>query len=253
MIDRFANRHWVTLFLGMAVAVCSWSAEVIVAVAANFTVPMKHISQQFEQETGHQVVLAFGSTGKFYAQIKQGAPFHVLVAGDQITPSRLVDEQVAVKGTQFTYAIGELVLWSAVSNLLGRTRETLIARDFNRIAVANPKLAPYGRAGYQVLQRLGLLEVVRDRLVQGENISQAYQFVATENAELGFVALSQVLSANSTSEESFWRVPQAYYEPIKQDAALLNKGLDNPAAGALLDYLRGDKARKIIRSFGYKY
>lgn len=227
------------------------AAEVHVAVAANFTAPMKQIEQAFEQDTGHKALLAFGSTGNFYAQIRNGAPFEVLLAADDETPLKLEQARAAVKGTRFTYATGKLVLWSRLAGLVDDKGEVLRAGKFDRIAIANPKLAPYGAAAVQTLEKLGLMNSLQPKIVQGDSIAQAYQFIATGNAPLGFVALSQVLLDGSIRQGSGWVVPANLHAPIRQDAVLLQKGRDNAAAKALLAYLKGDKARAIIRSYGY--
>lgn len=226
---------------------------VSVAVAANFTAPMQKIAAVFEQDTGHKAVLSFGSTGKFYAQIKNGAPFQVLLAADDETPGRLGTEGLAVAGTQFTYAIGRLVLWSKQPGLVDDKGEVLRTGRFERLAMADPRLAPYGAAAVDSLTQLGLLPGLQARLVQGESIGQAYQFVATGNAVLGFVALSQVTTDGRLTEGSAWVVPANLHTAIRQDATVLASGKDNPAAAALMVYLKGDKARAIIRSFGYEF
>jgi molybdate transport system substrate-binding protein len=225
--------------------------EVQVAVAANFTAPMQQIAAAFEKESGHKVLTSFGATGKFYAQIKNGAPFEILLAADDETPLRLEKEGAALAGSHFTYAIGKLVLWSAKPGYVDDKGEVLKKGDFKHLSLANPKLAPYGAAGVEALKKLNLYSSVEARLVQAENITQAQQFVATGNAELGFVALSQVYKEGKLSEGSAWIVPENLYEPIRQDAVLLDKGKGKPAAEALLKYLKGDKARAVIKSFGY--
>lgn len=226
---------------------------VSVAVAANFTAPMQKIAAVFEQDTGHKAVLSFGSTGKFYAQIKNGAPFQVLLAADDETPRRLGTEGLVVAGTQFTYAIGRLVLWSKQPGLVDDKGEVLRTGRFERLAMADPRLAPYGAAAVDSLTQLGLLPGLQARLVQGESIGQAYQFVATGNAVLGFVALSQVTTDGRLTEGSAWVVPANLHTAIRQDATVLASGKDNPAAAALMVYLKGGKARAIIRSFGYEF
>ena len=228
------------------------AAEVSVAVAANFTAPMQRIARAFEQDTGHTALLAFGATGKFYAQIKNGAPFQVLLAADDETPVRLEREGLALVATRFTYAIGRLVLWSKQPGLVDDKGEVLRKGAFAHIAIANPALAPYGAAASETLDKLGLLAALKPRMVQGENIAQTYQFVATGNAELGFVALSQVMSEGRISEGSAWLVPVSLHAPIRQDAVVLSTGKDKPAALALAAYLKGEKARAIIRAFGYE-
>ncbi len=233
-----------------AVAMCAAQAgEVQVAVASNFTAPMQAIGETFESDTGHKAKLAFGSTGKFYAQIRNGAPFDVLLAADDETPARLVQEGAA--SSRFTYAIGTLVLWSSKPGFVDAKGEVLRRGQYGKLALANPKTAPYGRAAIETLARLGALSAAQSKLVQGENIAQTFQFVASGNAELGFVALSQVMKGGKVQQGSAWLVPAEMHEPIRQDAVLLSAGRANIAAQALLDYLKGDKARQVIRSFGY--
>lgn len=225
---------------------------VSVAVAANFSVPMKKISTEFEKTSGHKVALSFGSTGKFYAQVKAGAPFEVLLAADDETPGKMEQEGLAVKGSRFTYAIGELALWSAKEAVVDSSGDILKRGSFEHLAVANPRLAPYGAAGVQALQALGVYDAIAPKLVQGENIAQTYQFIATGNALLGFVALSQVIGEDGKAKSgSAWIVPQKYYTPIRQDAVLLDKGRDKTAAVELLKFLKTPYAARIIQSYGY--
>jgi molybdate transport system substrate-binding protein len=232
-----------------------WSAqaeEVQVAVAANFAGPFTKIAADFAAETGHKAISITGSTGKFYTQIKEGAPFEVLLAADDETPKKLEDEGLAVKGQRFTYAKGKLVLWSAQPGLVDNQGEVLRKGTFARLALANPKVAPYGAAGIETLKAMGVYEAIAPKIVQGDNIAQAQQFVATGNVELGFVALSQVAPPDRPAVGSWWVVPAKLYTPILQDAALLKKGEQNAAAVALMKYLRGDKARAVIKSYGYE-
>lgn len=236
---------------GLALLGAAQAAEVSVAVAANFTAPMQKIAAAFEHDTGHKAVLAFGSTGRFQAQISNGAPFDVLLAADDETPLKLEREGQGVAGTRFTYAVGRLVLWSRQPGLVDDQGAVLKTGTFTRLALADPKLAPYGAAAIETLTRLGLLEQLRPKFVQGENIGQAYQFVATENVPLGFVALSQVFADGRLTQGSAWVVPASLHRPIRQDALLLARGQGKPAALALLAYLRGEKARSIIHSYGY--
>ena len=246
------RRFIVSLACGLAFAGSVHAAEVSVAVAANFTAPMRKIAAAFEADTGHKAVLAFGATGAFYAQIKNGAPFQMLLAADDETPARLEKESLGVAGTRFTYAIGKLVLWSAQPGVVDGKGEVLAKGSFERIALANPKLAPYGAAAVETMAKLNVLERLRPRFVQGENIAQTYQFVSTGNAPLGFVALSQVMVDGAIAKGSAWVVPATLHEPIRQDAVTLASGKDNPAAAALVAYLKGEKARGIIRSYGYE-
>ena len=224
--------------------------EVQVAVAANFTAPFKEIAAAFEKETGHKVLSSFGSTGKFYAQIKNGAPFEILLAADGETPKKLIGASAAVAGTQFTYAVGKLVLWSAKPAIVDPAGEVLKRADFEHIAIANPKLAPYGAAAVQAMKKLGVYDQLSDKLVTAESIAQTYQFVNTGNSLLGFVAMSQVLKDGQVAGSS-WVVPPELYDTIQQDAVVLSKGKDKAGVIALMSYLQGDKARAVIRSFGY--
>ena len=229
------------------------AAEIHVAVASNFTAPMKQIAAEFEKETGHKTVLSYGASGKFYAQIKNGAPFHLFLSADDEKPAQLEKDGLTVAGSRFTYAIGTLVLWSAQPNFVDYKGEVLRNGKFNKLALANPKLAPYGTATLEVLTKLGLLSSLQPKFVQGENISQTYQFVGSANAELGFIALSQVMKDGKVTSGSAWVVPGSLHSPIRQDAVLLSTGKDNVAAKALLDFLKTEKARKIIRSYGYEF
>lgn len=228
------------------------AGEASVAVAANFAAPMRKIAAAFEQQTGHKASLAFGSTGKFHAQISNGAPYHVLLAADGETPSLLEREGFAVAGSRFTYATGRLVLWSATQGLVDPQGDVLRKGGFRRLAIADPKLAPYGAAAMQVLEKLGLAQAMGPRFVQGESIGQAFQFVATGNAELGFVALAQVMGDGRIGKGSAWLVPAQLHAPLRQDAALLSQGRDNPAALALMAFLRSDAARAVIHAHGYE-
>jgi molybdate transport system substrate-binding protein len=227
------------------------AAEVSVAVAANFTVPMQKIARAFEQDTGHKAVLSFGSTGALYSQIRNGAPFEVFLSADDTTPARLEREGLGVPGTRLTYAVGRLVLWSRQPGLIDANADVLRGSSFRRLAVANPKLAPYGAAAIETLTAMGVLQTVQPKIVQGENVAQTWQFVATGNAELGFVALSQVAVDGQVTQGSAWVVPDELHTPIRQDAVLLTRGKDNAAARALLEYLDSEKARALIRSCGY--
>ena len=240
------------LALGLILASGAIADEVKVAVAANFTAPMQAIAPAFEKATGHRLVASFGATGQFYAQIQNGAPFDVFLSADDTTPAKLEQEGDSVPGSRFTYAIGSLVLWSANPNYLDGSDAALKAGQFKHLSIANPKAAPYGLAATQVLAKLGLSEAVKGKLVEGQNITQAHQFVSTGNAELGFVALSQVYQDGKLSSGSAWIVPEAMYDPIRQDALILKPGANNPAAAALVEYLKGPEAAKVIESFGYK-
>lgn len=226
--------------------------EVQLAVAANFTAPMQKIAAEFEKDSGHKAKLMFGATGKFYAQITNGAPFEVFLSADDETPARLERDGLAVAGSRFTYATGRLVLWSAREGYVDDKGEVLKKGDFRHLSIANPRTAPYGAAALQTLSKLGLLPALEPGFVQGENIAQTHSFIVSGNAELGFIALSQIFRDGKPGAGSAWLVPANLHEPIRQDAVLLAKGQSNPAAAALLKYLKGDKARSIIKSFGYE-
>ena len=226
--------------------------EVHVAVAANFSAPIQAIATEFEKDTGHRLISAFGATGQFYTQIKNGAPFEVFLAADDSTPRKLENEGGTVMGSRFTSAVGTLALWSAKNNYVDGSGRVLSDNQFQHLAIANPKAAPYGLAATQVLARLGLTDAVKAKRVEGQNITQAYQFVSSGNAELGFVALSQIYQDGKLSTGSAWIVPPDLHDPIRQDAVLLVKGQDNPAAIALIDYLKGPRAAAIIKSYGYQ-
>ena len=244
-------RPFVAAVLALA-AVATQADEVQVAVAANFTAPIQAIAADFEKDTGHTLIAAYGATGQFYTQIKNGAPFEVFLSADDTTPQKLESEGETVKGSRFTYAVGTLALWSATAGYVDAQGEVLKGNAFKHLSIANPKTAPYGLAATQVLARQGLTEKVKDKLVEGQNITQAYQFVSTGNAELGFVALSQIYKDGKLASGSAWIVPAALHDPIKQDAVILNKGKDSAAAKALVDYLKGPKAAAIIKSYGYE-
>lgn len=238
-------------FLLPLMAVSVHAAEVRVAVAANFAKPMERIAERFTAATGHTVALSVGSTGRLYSQIMAGAPFELLLAADAKTPERLVAEGHAQAANRFTYAIGQLVLWSPVPERVDAEGRVLSSTRWQRLAIANPKLAPYGAAAMAVLHKRGLVAQVAPKLVTGDSIGQAYQFVATGNAEMGFVALSQVQAPGQAVSGSLWRVPQAYYPEIRQDVVLLRRGEASAAAAALLRYLREPEARALIAGYGY--
>ncbi|MCC4113842.1 molybdate ABC transporter substrate-binding protein [Aromatoleum toluclasticum] len=238
-------------FAAAAALSTAHAAEVSVAVAANFTAPMQKIAAEFERDTGHKAQLAFGATGKFYAQIRNGAPFEVFLAADDTTPAKLEEEGATVAGSRFTYAIGKLVLWSAQPGVVDGKGDVLRRGAFAHLAIANPKTAPYGAAALEALRKLGVADALAAKLVTGENIAQAHQFVASGNAELGFVALSQVWADGRLTSGSAWPVPAGLHAPLRQDAVILAAGRDKPAARALAEFLRGAKAAAIIKSYGY--
>lgn len=227
------------------------AGEVNAAVAANFTAPVQQIVELFQKESGHTVKLSFGSSGKFYTQIKEGAPFDVFLAADEKNPKLLEQEGLAVADTHFIYALGKLVLWSAKPGFVDDKGVVLGKGSYNKLAYADPKLAPYGLAAQETMQKLGIWDKVQSKLVTGESIAQTYQFAASGNAELAFIALSQITKDGKMSEGSWWIVPADMYSPIKQGAVQLSAAKDKAAAQAFLAYLKSEKAVAIIRSFGY--
>ena len=247
------SKSTVSLLLGIAIGSASLAAETTVAVASNFTAPMQKIAAQFEKDSGHRAKLSFGSSGNFYAQIRNGAPFQMLLSADEEIPTRLERDGLTAPGSRFTYATGALVLWLAESGRVDADAAVLRVGNFKKLAIANPKLAPYGKAATEVLAALGLQQTLAPKIVQGENIAQTYQFVASGNAELGFVAASQVTKDGRIENGSAWVVPQRLYQPLRQDAVLLVIGRDNPAAIALMQYLKTEPARAIMRSYGYTF
>ncbi|MBA5979154.1 molybdate ABC transporter substrate-binding protein [Pseudomonas sp. MD195_PC81_125] len=249
--SRFAPACLASL-LSVFVLGAAHADEVQVAVAANFTAPIQAIAADFEKDTGHKLVAAYGATGQFYTQIKNGAPFEVFLSADDTTPEKLEKEGDTVKGSRFTYAIGTLALWSAKEGYVDGKGEVLKKNEYQHLSIANPKAAPYGLAATQVLEKLKLTEATKAKIVEGQNITQAYQFVSTGNAELGFVALSQIYKDGKVTSGSAWIVPANMHDPIKQDAVILNKGKDSAAAKALVDYLKGPKAAAVIKSYGYQ-
>ncbi len=248
--SRFAPTCLASLLAAFAFG-SAQADEVQVAVAANFTAPIQAIAADFEKDTGHKLVASFGATGQFYTQIKNGAPFEVFLSADDSTPKKLEAEGDSVKGSRFTYAVGTLALWSAKEGYVDAKGDVLKKNAYQHLSIANPKAAPYGLAATSTGKE-GLTDKVKDKIVEGQNISQAYQFISTGNAELGFVALSQIYKDGKISSGSAWIVPASLHDPIKQDAVILNKGKDNPAAKALVDYLKGPKAAAVIKSYGYE-
>lgn len=244
-IPGFALPLLMTSFLGGPAA----AEEAVVAVAANFTEVAEQLEKEFERQSGHTLTFVAGSTGKLYAQIANGAPFDVFLSADQERPERLEKERLAVAGSRFTYATGRLALWSSEPGRVGAA--TLRRGEFRRLAIANPELAPYGAAAKETLEKLGLWERFKERIVMGETIGQAHTLVASGNAELGFVALSSLLSPQSEAKGSRWDVPAGLHAPIHQDAVLLTRAAGNAAARGFLDFLRSAKVKAVIRSYGY--
>jgi len=228
-------------------------ADVVqVAVAANFTAPARALAEVFARTTGHEAKLSFGATGAFYTQIKNGAPFDVLLAADDERPARLEKEGDTVAGSRFTYATGQLVLWSAKPGFVDDQGAVLKGGHFGKIAIANPKNAPYGAAAVEAMEKLGLAATLQPKLVTGESIGQTFNFIATGNAELGFVALAQVLEGGKLKSGSMWVVPAQYHAPIIQDAVILNRAASNPAAKAWMELLKTPQSKALIRSYGYE-
>ena len=245
------HQRWFVLFLcffcGYACA-----AEVQVAVAANFSAPFKQIAETFEKKTGHNVSISAGSTGKIYAQITNGAPFDMFLSADVETPARLEKEGFAFSGSRFTYATGRLVLWSANPTRVDDKAAVLLRNDFKHLATAAPKVAPYGVAAIQTLTNMSLLNLLQPKLVTGESIGQTFSMVSSGNADVGFVAMSQVFENGKLKGGSAWVVPASLHSPLKQDAALLMRGKANPAALQLLTFLKSGQAKAIMKSYGYE-
>jgi molybdate transport system substrate-binding protein len=218
-----------------------------VAVAANFTEPAKEIAALFKQKTGHEAVLIFGASGAFFTQITHGAPFEVFLSADEDRPKAAVEQGFAVPDSRFTYAIGKLVLWSRVIDVTNG-EAALRAGNFSKLSIANPIAAPYGTAAVETMQALSVYDALKPKIVQGNSIAQAFQFVDTRNAEVGFVALSQLHGQTGGTR---WEVPPNLHAPIRQDAVLLKTGADSEASKAFLAFLKGPEARSIIEQFGY--
>jgi molybdate transport system substrate-binding protein len=245
-------RILVTVSLLLCLSLSAHAATVLVAVASNFTKPMTEIAAAFAKATGHEANLSFGSSGKFVAQIENDAPFEILLAADEKNPKKLETLGKGVANSRFTYAIGKLVLWSAKPGFVDGQGQVLSKGGFKHLALADPKLAPYGQAAEEALKNLSLLEELQPLFVLGENISQTQQFISSGNAELGFIALSQVIDKDGNiSEGSAWMVPNTLHNPIKQEAILLKKGELNPAAPALLAFLKSPETLAIIKKYGY--
>jgi len=230
----------------------SFAGEVRIAVAGNFFKPLKVLAAQFESQTGDTVQISVAATGKLYAQISNGAPFEIFLAADQKRPTKLVEQQLAVKESQFTYAKGKLVFWSNDPALIDPQGARLKSPDLLHLAIANPKAAPYGEQAVRVLKNMGIYEHLENKLVLGQNIGQTFQYVSNGNVQQGIISLSQVTNDGKITSGSAWIIPDTLYQPIQQDAVLLNKGMDNPAARAFLAYLKSPAALQIIRSFGYE-
>lgn len=242
---------WCLCIFASLVVTPAFAEQALVAVAANFVPPFREIAMAFETTTGHTIRVVAGSSGNFHSQIKNGAPFEVFLSADTERPKLLEDEGLGVKDSRFTYAIGRLVLWSPNPDLI-KGEETLRSKHFKRLAIANPKTAPYGVAAMQVMQKLELWDSLQPHIVMGESLGQTMGFIESGNAQLGFVALSQVLDPKIREQGSRWNVPNNLHEPIKQDVVLLTKGKDNSAAKALMEFMGGSQARTIIERYGYE-
>ncbi len=248
---RNKQLFYVVILSWLLASHAGYAATTLVAVASNFTKPMQEIATAFEKTTGHSANLSFGASGKFVAQLENGAPFEVFLSADDKNPKKLEQDGFAVPGTQFTYALGKLVLWSATPGLVDDQGAILGKGGFKHLALADPKLAPYGVAAVELLQNQGLYDKLQPLMVQGENIAQTQQFISTGNAELGFLALSQVIDNGKIASGSGWIVPTGKHKPILQDAILLKTGAENPAATAFLKFLKSPEAIVIIRKYGY--
>lgn len=247
-------RKWPGFIILFVFTSCAEAKPVHVAVAANFSKTMKSLVAEFEKTSDYQIALSFGSSGKFYAQIKQGAPYELFFSADQAKPDALQKEGLVIASSRFTYAIGRLALWSAQPDFSDKIEIKLKDGSFNKLAIANPKLAPYGAAALQVLRYLELIDVTQPKWVRGENIAQTYQFVSSGNADLGFIALSQLLGinkANNINRGSYWLLPDKMHRPIKQDVVLLRSAEKSLGAKAFLDFIHTDKAQNIIAQYGY--
>ncbi len=245
LFERIAALVALILLIGTTPAL---AAETQVAVAANFTEPAKEIAAAFAAKTGHKATLSFGASGQFYAQIANGAPFEVFLSADADRPKQAESAGLAVSGSRFTYAVGQLVLFSKTAGLVDPKGKVLAGGGFEKVAIADPATAPYGVAAVETMKKLGVYDRLQAKVVKGNSITQAYQFVQTGAAELGFVAQSQVVNEQGGSR---WVVPAADHAPIEQQAVLLKTGQSNPAAAAFLSFLKGAQARTIIKRYGY--
>ena len=257
MSRKFNPLFYIILFLWNFINPVSypiaWADEIQAAVATNFHNPFKAVVKQFEKKTGHKVIIIAGSTGKLYAQIVNGAPFDIFLSADSLRPELLMQEGRAVSGTQYSYAFGKITLWSPSPNLISESvKSTLLKNKFSHIAIANPVTAPYGKAALQTLEKLNQWVHLKPRIVQGENIGQTFQFVFSKNAELGFVALSQVLDPKNIHKGKRLDIPSSYYDPIKQNLVVLTRGRDNAGTMDLWRFLKSNQAKTIIKGYGYE-
>ena len=242
---------WLGAVLALGLAQGAVADELLAAVAANFTDVATELGKKFQSKTGHTVKFSFGSSGKFVAQIQNGAPFDLFLSADAARPKALEEEGMSVAGSRFVYAVGTLVLWSPSVGYVDGEGEVLKKGDFAKLAIANPKAAPYGQAAMEMLQKRGLWDALSGKIVQGDSITQTFQFVETRNAQLGFIALSQVMGMDEAKRGSYWVVPADLYVPIEQQAILLQKGANSTAAKAFLEYLKSDEAKAVIKRYGY--
>ena len=257
MPKKFNHPFYIVLFFWNFINPVSypkaWADEIQAAVATNFHNPFKAVVKQFEKKTAHKVIIIAGSTGKLYAQIVNGAPFDIFLSADSLRPKLLIQKGRAISGSQYSYAFGKITLWSPRSNVISESLiSTLLKNKFSHIAIANPNTAPYGKAALQTLEKVGQWDRLKPLVVQGENIGQTFQFVFSENAELGFVALSQVLDPKNNQKGKRVEIPSEYYDPIKQDIVILTRGKNNTGAMALWEFLRGEHAKRIIKKYGYE-
>ncbi|MFT6986036.1 MAG: molybdate transport system substrate-binding protein [Psychromonas sp.] len=247
-----ANKQMLYILFLSLISPLSLAGQLSVAVAGNFYKPLKVISAHYQEQTGHQILLSVGATGKLYAQISNGAPFEILLAADRARPSKLVEQKLAVQGSQFTYGKGKLLLWSSDPALIDAAGEILKSPQIVHLAIANPKTAPYGAAAIEVLKNLGIYQQLKGKIVEGQSVGQSFQQISSGAVELGIIALSQVLVDHKIASGSGWIIPTTLYQPIQQDAVLLNEGKTNPIAKDFLRYLQTPECKEIIRSFGYQ-
>ena len=244
---------WLVLTICLNTPLTAGAAQVTVAVASNFLQPLKALAETFEAETGHRLIISSASSGKLYAQILHGAPFDIFLSADQQKPEALEQAGKIVPGSRFTYAVGRLALWSAGPDLIKDSPDILQTDQFERIALANPRLAPYGVAATEVMQALGVEARLRSKQVLGENIAQTYQFVYTGSARIGFVALSQLSSNGQIRSGSAWIIPDSLHSPVRQDAVQLRRSTANPAAAEFLQLLRSAAGQSLLEEYGYRF
>lgn len=248
----FFNRKVLFTLTLLLISKGALAEQVMIAVAGNFFKPLKVIAAEFERQSGHKALLSVGSTGKLYAQIVNGAPFEIFIAADQTRPKKLVEQHLAVIDTQFTYAQGKLVLWSKDKNQIDIQGKILQSKDLIHLAIVNPKIAPYGEAAVDVLKNIGVYQQLKPKLVLGQNLGQSFQQISSGAVKQGIIALSQVITNGKLISGSTWIIPESLYSPIQQDAILLNKGKENPAAIAFLTFLKSPTSQALIKAYGYE-